>query len=169
MPYNYFLMITDHGNRSLQPLVPTKASRLSMTAKAKYFLKNYKINASKDIFTIPAVPNINYAQKKQKFALRYVSNCHTKGAFKRVLLFQELRKYIPIDVFGKGRRCTEFEVKKDPCNDTDCSRKLMSAYKFYLSFENSKCKYYITGIYISWVFSFAISTSVKFGRQKLYF
>ena len=163
MPYDYFLKITGERNNSLQPVVPSTTPQLSMTAKAKSLLKNYNINSDSDMFTIPAVPNVNYAQKKQKFALWFVSNCHTKGSFKRLRLFQELRKYIPIDVYGHGSQCSEFEVKKDPCEglDSDCSTKLMFTYKFYLSFENSECNYYITGIYITFIFSVSLNNSRK--------
>ena len=48
---------------------------------------------------------------------------------------QELRKWIPVDQYGK---CSANE-----CDDT-CYGNLGAQYKFYLSFENSLCKDYIT-------------------------
>ena len=47
-----------------------------------------------------------------------------------------MRKWIPIDQYGKcsaGGDC-----------DEECYKNLGSNYKFYLSFENSLCKEYVT-------------------------
>ena len=154
MPYFYFLKITS-GGKSLQPIVPPTAPDLSLTAEARHVLNNYNAESTQKLFTKPAVPNKNYAQSKPNFVLWYVSNCRTKGAFKRARLFRELRKYIPIDVFSRGSSCKDLDAKEDPCNyKSACAEKFMSSYKFYLSFENSECNYYITGIY-TWIPNFS--------------
>ncbi len=47
-----------------------------------------------------------------------------------------MKKWIPIDQYGQcsaGGNC-----------DTDCYNNLGTNYKFYLSFENSLCKEYVT-------------------------
>ena len=47
-----------------------------------------------------------------------------------------MKKWIPIDQYGKcssGGDC-----------DADCYKNLGTKYKFYLSFENSLCKEYVT-------------------------
>ena len=52
---------------------------------------------------------------------------------------RQLSKYIDVSVMGK---CT----KEGPCSrgDTGCEAKVHSEYRFYLAFENSLCKDYIT-------------------------
>ena len=54
-------------------------------------------------------------------------------------VFQELRKYISVDIFGA---CGQKE--KCPRDSEQCFRDIERSYKFYLSFENSFCKEYIT-------------------------
>ena len=51
----------------------------------------------------------------------------------------ELSKYINVDIYGPcGKfKCAKSESKK-------CYGKLNTDYKFYLAFENSNCKDYIT-------------------------
>ena len=148
MPYYYFFKILENPKKLL-PIVPHNTSGLSLSKTAQQLVEHYEVTANSNIFTLPAKSNINYAQNKTKFALWYVSNCYTKGTNKRMELFKELRKYIDIDVFGKAGHCGELGVMDDPCNrDPKCSSQLMSSYKFYLSFENSQCNYYITGLYI---------------------
>ena len=82
---------------------------------------------------------INYAVNKTKGAFAYVSHCSSKG-FNRLKLMQELGKYIDVDIYGQ---CTN----NVPCRGIralDCIHELHSKYHFYLSFENSLCKDYIT-------------------------
>ena len=82
---------------------------------------------------------INYAANKTKGAFAYVSHCTSKG-FDRLKLMRELGKYIDVDIYGK---CTD----NVPCRGRDylrCFQTLHSKYHFYLSFENSLCKDYIT-------------------------
>jgi len=57
----------------------------------------------------------------------------------QVKLKGPIRRYIQIDIFGS---C----VGKHPCNwlDVGCEKRKQTQYRFYLSFENSLCKDYIT-------------------------
>ena len=75
-------------------------------------------------------------RKKTKFAFWLVSNCGRSVFSQRDQYVNELRKYIPVDVFGAcgtpiGRNKRDLEV-------------LFTQYKFYFAFENSFCHDYIT-------------------------
>lgn len=74
-------------------------------------------------------------QNKTKKVAWFVSNCATNS--KRELLVSELQKHIKVDIFGAcgSKHCP----KTMSCNDM-----LKYDYKFYLSFENSICKDYVT-------------------------
>lgn len=82
--------------------------------------------------------DVDYSKGKTKGAFAYVSNCYTVG-YDRLKTMQRLGKYIDVDIFGS---CT----RKFPCKrrDYDCETRLHSQYRFFLSFENSLCKEYIT-------------------------
>ena len=72
----------------------------------------------------------DYSQGKNGFAYGLISNCH--GSSKRLDLIYKLRKYIPVDVYG---RCGK------PCPvASNCREYLTKRFKFYLAFENSLCK-----------------------------
>ena len=145
LPYYYFLKILDNPSR-LHPVAMYSISDVGLTKRAQLLANNYEESDSIGIFTLPAKPNTDYAKSKARFALWYVSNCQTKGTKKRMEIVKELRKHISIDVYGSNE-CSEVGAEPDPCdNDETCSSQLMSAYKFYLSFENTQCNYYITGI-----------------------
>lgn len=79
-----------------------------------------------------------YATKKDatKFAAILASNCHSNN--RREEFVKELKRYIPVDVYGK---CGPL---KCPTSTTNCREYIANEYKFYLSFENSLCKSYIT-------------------------
>ncbi|CAG0922169.1 unnamed protein product [Notodromas monacha] len=79
----------------------------------------------------------NLAQNKTKKVAWLVSNCNAKNA--RMLYAQELSKYIQVDIFGD---CGQLKCPKD--KSSQCLEMLRKNYKFYLSFENSNCKDYIT-------------------------
>ncbi|XP_046569602.1 glycoprotein 3-alpha-L-fucosyltransferase A-like [Haliotis rubra] len=72
--------------------------------------------------------------QKTKKVLWFVSNCG--GTSNRMKYVEELKKYIPIDIFG---RCGKGKCTVDG-HDDKCYRK----YKFYLSFESTFCKDYVT-------------------------
>ena len=72
-------------------------------------------------------------------ALWYASNCKaTEGAVNRLSFVTDLQKHMSVSVFGA---CGS----PDPCRrDNPCAIKLKHTYKFYLAFENSRCREYIT-------------------------
>ena len=86
---------------------------------------------------------------KTKLVSWFVSNCRT--SINREGYVSELRRHIPVDVFGK---CLENHKscprKVDSQNQplyyvkTDCDTMLERDYLFYLSFENSFCPDYVT-------------------------
>ncbi len=82
-------------------------------------------------------PKRNYAAGKNRSVAWFVSNCNARN--NRLGYAKELAKYIDVDIYG-------------PCGNMNCPRKqakkcfgmLNKQYKFYLAFENSNCKDYIT-------------------------
>lgn len=79
----------------------------------------------------------NLADNKIGFAVQFVSNCHSSS--KREAYVRELRRFIPIDIYGK---CGEFKCPKE--KGWQCYKEAESKYKFYLAFENSVCRDYVT-------------------------
>ena len=71
-------------------------------------------------------------QRKKKMASWLVSNCDDDPS-ERMKLVKSLQKFIPVDIYGK---CGQ------PCQD--CDGQLAADYFFYLAFENSLAKDYIT-------------------------
>ncbi|KAK3602968.1 hypothetical protein CHS0354_016777 [Potamilus streckersoni] len=71
---------------------------------------------------------------KKKFAAWIVSHCNAVS--KRDDFVRLLQIYVPVDIFG---HCG---TKK--CPKKNCRENVGKEYKFYLSFENSLCKDYIT-------------------------
>ncbi|VDD95166.1 unnamed protein product [Enterobius vermicularis] len=71
--------------------------------------------------------------QRPKSLLQFVSHCETMS--RREIYINELKKYIDVTVFGKcsGRRCSK-----------ECDKRAVAEHKFYLSFENSVCRDYIT-------------------------
>jgi len=67
----------------------------------------------------------------------FVSNCGARNL--RLEYAHELSKYIKVDIFGAcgSKRCPRRKMK-------DCFLLLNSTYKYYLAFENSNCRDYIT-------------------------
>ena len=82
-------------------------------------------------------------QKKAKDIAWLVSHCKTNS--KREDYVKEMKKYkgLKIDIFGRcGNRTTKIPDRKSGW--ITAYQKLASRYKFYLSFENSRCYEYIT-------------------------
>ncbi|KAI1717036.1 glycosyltransferase family 10 (fucosyltransferase) c-term domain-containing protein [Ditylenchus destructor] len=73
-------------------------------------------------------------EKKTKLAVQFVSHCGVKSD--RETLSRKLQKYINITNFGEcfGRRCPGDE----------CLERNIDEHFFYLAFENSICKQYVT-------------------------
>ncbi|XP_066603353.1 glycoprotein 3-alpha-L-fucosyltransferase A isoform X2 [Prorops nasuta] len=79
----------------------------------------------------------NYAANKTKKVAWFVSNCHPRN--QRMHYAKELSKYIQVDIYGAcgTLRCPRSQAQA-------CFEMLDADYKFYLAFENSNCKDYIT-------------------------
>jgi len=91
-----------------------------------------------NIATSGADRKYNYAAGKTRMVAWFVSNCGANN--RRWEFMQELRRHVPVDVYGdctNGFKCARTEQKT-------CDELLSREYKFYLSFENSNCQYYIT-------------------------
>ena len=75
---------------------------------------------------------------KKKLVAWFVSHCRTKSD--RESYVKELQKHTPVDIYGK---CGPLKcgMKK---NSVECYKILERDYRFYLSFENSICKDYVT-------------------------
>ena len=107
------------------------------------FRQDSVINAPYERFTpylhvseLPTKPIKNYALRKKKLVAWFVSNCAAENG--RSVLANQLANYIKVDIYGA---CGTFEC---PRSDAICFKTLKREYKFYLSFENSNCKDYIT-------------------------
>jgi hypothetical protein len=85
-------------------------------------------------------PNANFYGAKDKMAVAVISHC---GAGSRRLDYiKEMQSYIAVDVFGNcGKPCpNKFKDGKAG----ECKNIVAKEYKFYLAFENSYCKDYVT-------------------------
>ena len=89
-----------------------------------------------NITSLPLKPDRDYAKGKTKKVAWFVSNCGARNG--RMEYAKELSKYISVDIYG---HCGTL---KCPRIDSKCFTMLRTDYKFYLSFENSNCKDYIT-------------------------
>ncbi|XP_037822771.1 LOW QUALITY PROTEIN: glycoprotein 3-alpha-L-fucosyltransferase A-like [Lucilia sericata] len=79
----------------------------------------------------------NYAANKTKKVAWFVSNCGARNG--RLQFAHELGKYIDVDIYGA---CGNYKCSR--VNADKCFEMLDRDYKFYLAFENSNCKDYIT-------------------------
>jgi len=81
--------------------------------------------------------DIDYSIGKTKQVAWLVSNCYAQNS--RLEYAHELAKYIDVDIYGA---CGSLK-----CNRTgadSCHNRLVRDYHFFLAFENSNCKDYIT-------------------------
>lgn len=79
----------------------------------------------------------NYAANKTRKVAWFVSNCGARN--ERLAYARELQKYIQVDIYGS---CGPLKCSRS--NTKHCFELLNQEYKFYLAFENSNCKDYIT-------------------------
>lgn len=80
----------------------------------------------------------NYAKGKTKLAAWFVSNCMSRSGRGRYV--RKLKRYVQVDIYGK---CGTSKCPRD--KNFTCHEQLLNAqYKFYLSFENSICREYVT-------------------------
>ena len=90
---------------------------------------------NENVLTLPQ--NRSYAEGKTKQVAWFVSNCGGRNG--RQNYVQELSKHINVDIYGScGKlKCPRHSAQK-------CFDMLNKDYKFYLAFENSNCRDYIT-------------------------
>lgn len=79
----------------------------------------------------------NYALNKTKKVAWFVSNCGARN--NRLQYAHELQKYINVDIYGS---CGTLKCSRSTADK--CFEILDHDYKFYLAFENSNCRDYIT-------------------------
>ncbi|XP_035700182.1 3-galactosyl-N-acetylglucosaminide 4-alpha-L-fucosyltransferase FUT3-like [Branchiostoma floridae] len=82
-------------------------------------------------------PNKDYTKGRKKLAVWFIMKCNTQAS--RITYAAELAKHISIDVYGRcgiDDVCAKRKYK--------CMNGIIRQYKFYLAFENMKCKEYIT-------------------------
>ncbi|KAL3313957.1 Alpha-(1,3)-fucosyltransferase 9 [Cichlidogyrus casuarinus] len=81
----------------------------------------------------------NGFMRKQNVAYALISNTFKGWVYsKRAEYLEEFSQHFPLHIYGRkqSRVCPE--------NVTDCPHALSIKYKFYMSFENSKCSQYIS-------------------------
>jgi hypothetical protein len=81
----------------------------------------------------------NFLLQKSKFASTMVSNCFDQS--KRYRIIRELQRYVEVDNFGK---CSGNIICKAGIPTTECGKMYLKDYKFYLAFENSFCRDYVS-------------------------
>ncbi|KAL3890059.1 hypothetical protein ACJMK2_002356 [Sinanodonta woodiana] len=86
---------------------------------------------------------VNYFRNKNRTAVVRISNC--KDYARRYRLVKEVNKYLDVDLLGKcyGKLCgyDSEDPLEEECGD------VMKEYRFYLAFENSFCRDYVTEKY----------------------
>ncbi|KAK2148269.1 hypothetical protein LSH36_506g01060 [Paralvinella palmiformis] len=95
-------------------------------------LDQYQLNK----LLLPMTSRKDYADGKTKMVAWFVSNCQSSN--QRESYVKELTKYTQVDLYG---RCGTVACSKA---DNNCNNMLRKDYKFYLAFENSNCRQYIT-------------------------
>ena len=125
-----------HVSTMLNKFDWTATYRRDSTIVAQYAKWNYFDSA-----VTSAPQTINYAENKTKLVAWFVSNCNAKN--NRLEFAKELNNYIDVDIYGAcgNKKCSR--------HTDDCKTMLSSDYKFYLSFENSNCRDYITEKFFS--------------------
>lgn len=91
------------------------------------------VTNSKD-YKMPTIAEINKRTKKIAW---FVSHCESES--ERDVLAQKINKYIKVDIYGN---CGNLKCPKEKMGE--CYNMMENEYKFYLSFENSYCKDYVT-------------------------
>ena len=74
---------------------------------------------------------------RSKAAAWFVSHCKT--SIGRELYVKELQRFIEVDVYGA---CGPLRCSRS--KESECSRMIAQHYHFYLAFENSRCRDYVT-------------------------
>lgn len=86
--------------------------------------------------------NVNPAKGKTKLVIWMVSNCHARS--NRMKYVRELQKYLDVDIISTEGKCGGKDLCPKMKNDDICYDMIEKTYKFYLAFENSICRDYVT-------------------------
>lgn len=91
--------------------------------------------------------NEDFHASKVGFAAALISNCHDNS--QRLKYIKELQKHVEVDVYGAcgTKKCPD--AFRNGTKTRDCRAILADQYKFFLSFENSLCKDYISEKFFS--------------------
>ncbi|KAL4241102.1 Alpha-(1 3)-fucosyltransferase 7 [Mactra antiquata] len=84
----------------------------------------------------------DHLAEKTKFASTMVSNCFDQA--KRYKIIRELQRYVKVDNFGK---CSGNIICPAGVPTTECGKQHLRDYIFYLAFENSFCRDYVSEKY----------------------
>ena len=79
----------------------------------------------------------NYAAKRTRLVAWFVSNCRANND--RLQYAKELQRTAQVDIYGACGTMSCVRLESASCNEM-----LTKTYKFYLAFENSNCRNYIT-------------------------
>ncbi len=95
----------------------------------------------------PIKPKI--LNRKIVYIAWFVSNCNTHSRREDYVNKLSLQKDIHIDIYGNCKSIYHSHIIPIQCQKgtPNCTEKTLSNYRFYLSFENSKCNTYITEKY----------------------
>ena len=96
-----------------------------------------RLNARPSDATSAAPLDRNYARGKKHLIAWFVSNC--KASSRREMYVKEMQKHADVHIYG----CGPYKCPKSK-GDFCYNKLLQNDYKFYLSFENSFCKGYVT-------------------------
>ncbi|ESN90528.1 hypothetical protein HELRODRAFT_123182, partial [Helobdella robusta] len=115
----------------------------------------------KNFSKLPDKTYKNFALGKEKKVAWFVTNCRPKNG--RYEYAEELAKYIDVDIYGGCGKKTCGDQYDKRCYDL-----LLNDYKFYLSFENSNCKEYITEKFFRNALSYDVLPIVMGARPEDY-
>lgn len=114
----YYFNVLNNSNHFIAP-----------TKNPQWVIPDLKSEKIENFFSI-------YESKSKPIAW-FVSNCRTSN--QREIFVKTLQKYIQVDIYGS---CGPYKCPRG--RENECFEMLKNDYYFYLSFENSNCKDYVT-------------------------
>ncbi len=138
-PWQYYIVLiyepaSFSGTMRILQQLPDGFFNLTMTYRKDSDLSYSYYKIVKRPYQLPVQPVVNMTRK---YIAWFVSNCATPS--KREVYVSELSKHIPVDIFGA---CGPLKCGKH--SGQKCYKILEENYLFYLSFENSFCKDYVS-------------------------
>lgn len=117
--------------------------RRDSTIYMPFSLGTYTRKSEQEIKAMPKPKSeANHFASKTKMAVIQVSNC--KDQARRYRIIRELSKYIEVDEFGA---CSGNVICKKGIPTFECGQRYFKPYKFYLAFENTFCRDYLSEKY----------------------